>query len=101
MNTTSPFDQIVSATGNNTAPNGGTITTSTGQRLFFVVGVDDWGNNAAPTVGSGYSLQDHQDDADSHERFYTEARISSSGSYITNFTIGATSKWAVIGASFK
>lgn len=66
-----------------------------------MVGVDDWGNDANATAGSGYMIQDQQADVDTHERFYTEAKVANSGTHATNFTIGSASKWAVIGASFK
>ncbi len=97
----SPLEQLASNTGFGSAPNGGTVTTATDNELYFAVGVDDNGNNVAPTAGSGYTLENHQDDSTSHERFYSEDRISAHGSYSTNFTIGTSSNWAVIGASFK
>jgi len=101
IDTNSPLDRVTSSTGSGTAPNGGSLTTAIDNELYFTVGVDDNGNNSAPTAGSGYTLENHQDDSTNNERFYTEDRVSGHGSYATNFTIGTGSNWAVIGASFK
>jgi glucose/arabinose dehydrogenase len=101
LDTTSPLDQVVSNVGVANTPNGGTLNTTKDNELYFAVGVDDNGNNSSPSAGSGYTLEDHQDDTLHHERFYSEDRISAHGSYQTNFSIAAPSDWAVIGASFK
>ena len=101
LDTTSPLDQVVSNADFGNTPNGGTLNTTKENELYFAVGVDDNGNNSAPSAGSGYTLEDHQDDSTNHERFYSEDRISAHGSHQTNFSIAAGSDWAVIGASFK
>jgi len=101
LDAVAPLDKITAATGTGSTPNGGTLTTTTNNELYFAVGVDDNGGNSAQTAGSGYSLRDHQDDSATHERFYSEDRVSAQGSYQSNFTLGAGSSWAVVGASFK
>lgn len=101
LDITSPLDQVVSNAGYGDATNGGALNTIQDNELYFAVGVDDNGNNSVPSVGNGYTLEDHQDDSTHHERFYAEDRISAHGSYQTNFSIAAASNWAVIGASFK
>jgi hypothetical protein len=104
LNKTSPLDQVVSNAGSGQSPNGGTLSATTDNELYFVVGVDDNGDNIAPSAGNGYTLEDLEDDSTHHERFYSEDRISAHGSYQTNFSISSQSSptvWAVIGASFK
>lgn len=104
LNTTSPLDQVASNTGSGTSPDGGILSTTSDNELYFVVGVDDNGDNIDPSAGSGYTLENHEDDSTHHERFYSEDRISAHGSYQTNFLISSQSSptvWAVIGASFK
>lgn len=104
INTTSPLDQVVSNTGTGVTPDGGTLNTTNDNELYFVVGVDDNGDNIAPSAGNGYTLEDHEDDSSNHERFYSEDRISAHGSYQTDFSISSRSSptvWAIIGAAFK
>jgi hypothetical protein len=101
LNSTSPLDQVTSGTGSGSSPNGGVLYTTLDNELYFVVGVDDYGLNNAPTPGSGYTLEHHQDDSTNHERFYTQDKITNQGSINTNLTIGTGSNWAIIGASFK
>lgn len=104
LNTTSPLDQVVSNTGSGDAPDGGTLNTTNDNELYFVVGVDDNGDNIAPSAGDGYTLEDHDDDSSHHERFYSEYRFSAHGSFQTDFSISSKSSptvWAIIGASFK
>jgi RHS repeat-associated protein len=101
LDKTAPLDQVTATTGSGTAPNGGTLTTTTDNEVYFAVGFDDWGNNAAPTAGSGYTLENHQDDSMTLIRYYAEDRVSTHGSYSTNLTIGGGSDWGIIGASFK
>ncbi|MBA2677328.1 MAG: hypothetical protein H0U76_02860 [Ktedonobacteraceae bacterium] len=96
-----PLDRGVSNSGYGNAPDGGTFFSATGTMLYFAAGLDDNGSNSAPLAGNGYELQDHQDDSTSHERFYTEDRISTQGNSQTNFLIDTNSDWVVIGASFK
>ncbi len=99
---TASLDQRVAKIGYSQYPNGGTLNTTTGNELCFVVGVDDDGNNSAPMQGSQYhSLVDHQDDSGGHERFYTEYLIAPQGRYQTDFSIATESHWAVVGAVFK
>lgn len=97
----SPVDKVVSQVGYGVSPNGGVLTGAQNNELYFVLGTDDWANNSAPSAGSGYALLNHQDEALSHERYYSEYRVSPQGSYQTNFSIGASSYWAVIGVAFK
>lgn len=101
LDTVLPLDQVTSATGRSSSPNGGSLITTTDNEAYVVVGVDDFGNNTTANAGSGYILENHEDDSNTHERYYLEDRISPHGSYSTNFTIGTSSNWAVIGASFK
>ncbi len=101
INTGSPLDQVTYTIGSSVTPNGGPLITTTDSELYFAVGVDNNGNNAAPSAGSGYTLENHQDDNSTHERFYAEDQVSPHGSYATNFSIAVSSSWAVIGASFK
>ncbi len=99
--TYAPLDKVAGATGYSTTPNGGTLTTSINNELYFAVGVDNWGNGTGITPGSGYTLRHSTLDYANNERFYSEDRISPAGSYQSNFTIGGGSSWAAIGASFK
>ncbi len=104
INTTSPLDQVVTNSGSGDTPNGGTLNTTNDNELYFVVGVDDNGDNIAPSAGNGYTLENHEDDSSKHERFYSEYRISAHGSYQTDFSISSRlspTVWAIIGASFK
>jgi hypothetical protein len=100
LNTASPLDRTTSNKGLNNAPDGGVLTSDRDNELFFAVGVDDDGADAAPTPGSGYTLLDVQTD-DLNERFYSEYGILQHGNHQTDFSISVTSYWAVIGASFQ
>jgi hypothetical protein len=100
LNTASPLAYMTSNKGLNNAPDGGVLTSGRNHELFFTVGVDDDDAGAAPTPGSGYTLLDVQPDA-SKERFHTEYGILQHGNHQTDFSISATSYWAVIGASFQ
>lgn len=101
LDQTSPLDKKAANTGNSSSPNGGTLTTTIDGELYFAVGVDNNGNNTTINPGSGYTLENNQNDSTQNERFYTEDKILNHGSYSTNFSIATGSKWAVIGASFK
>jgi hypothetical protein len=105
LDTLSPLDLVAKNTGSGNAPNGGTLSTSNDNDLYFAVGVDD-DNSTSPekttpaSAGSGYILVDNADDPNT-EKFYAEYRISPHGVYQTNFSIQLQSEWAVVGASFK
>jgi len=100
LDTLSPLDQVVSNTGEGNTPDGGALHSTTNNEIYFVVGVDDDGNNSSPVAGNGYTLEDHQNDS-SNERFYSEYCLCTHESSQTNFSIAIPSYWAVIGASFK
>jgi hypothetical protein len=101
LDTIAPLDKTAAQVGSSTSPNGGSLITTIDNEVYFVVGADYFGNNAAPVAGNGYSLLHHQDDSYDHERFYTEDRISLHGNYQSNFSITYSSAWAIIGASFR
>jgi hypothetical protein len=103
--TTAPLDSVnPGATGSGTAVSPGAVTPTVNGCLIFSGGCDDSGANATPTAntGGGYTLRQHQDDASSHERIYTEDFVQTTAASTTaSFTIGASSHWAVQAAVFK
>jgi hypothetical protein len=105
-----PVQPLVSA--GHTVGSGSTPTTGIPARvqsslaLYFVVGTDDGedpsssaGNNASVMAGTGYTLEDQQDNREL-ERFYTEDQITQQAVSSAAFSIAASSNWGVICAIF-
>jgi len=97
LDSASPVDKTTGGTGAGTSANGGTLTTTINNELYFAVGSDTTGH--APTPGSGYTLENNNT-ATGSQSIYTEDKVAPQGSYATNFTSN-NGFWAVIGASFK
>ena len=103
FNQTSPY-QRVAATGSGTTPDAGQSPTPLPRTgLYFVVGVDggpdvSGAGNAPVMAGSGFTLEDQQDDPD-FERFYAEDRIATEAAN-ASFSIAYPATWGVICAVF-
>lgn len=96
---TAPLDTTnPGATGTSATVTPGAVTPTRDNCLIFSVGADTNGNNATPTAntGGGYTLEDHQDDSTSHERFYTEDFIQGTAASTTaSFTIAVSSAFGI------
>ena len=99
--TSSPLDKIASSTGATGYPNPGNVTTTLGSELY--VGAawsattgDTW------TPAPSYTVRQHQDDNDTHERLATEdTTITTASTTAAKLTTTTSGPWAAVMATFK
>lgn len=102
--TSSPLDQVNSATHDNTppatTPDSGNVTTTTDGQLIFGAYNMDQGGDASVTAGSGFTKREDYQHANGPAA--TEDKVqSTAGTTKADFTLSADSRWVCIVATFK
>jgi len=97
---TDPFDQSNSASGTNSTPNSGNVTTSTNGQLYFGAMAETQDNDMS--IGAGYIVGEELEDNSDTNGILTEYKIGNAQTTSAGFGLtGSNLSWAAAIATFK
>jgi hypothetical protein len=96
------LDQTAHAQGSSSAPNSGatTTTTASNELLFSGLGLPS-SSSVTVTAGAGYKLEQQQGSAGGSRSATEDATVAASGSFSGAFSVGSSTNWSCIVATFK
>ena len=97
--TSNSLDGAIAAQGTSTAPNSGNITTTAAGDLLL--GAIVTANEATPTAGSGYTLEERVPAAPNTKLLVEDRQQAAAGAAAANASLGASDKWASALVAFK